>query len=1086
MSRDNEDKGAVLREALNSAPFFVMRTPLLAFNRWEGLGAGLTSPLAGDETLAAALAADRERVRRQLRNIVAQPEVREALFVASPSLYEALPLWLESPESERGLKIERSLVRYVARMCGRATPFGLFAGCTVGRVDVGGTTVLRLSGVAAHRRHSRLDMDYLVAVCAALSADPELRQRLRYRPTSTLYRAAGRLRYVQARLVDGARSHHLVAVEPSAHLETALQRARDGATVAQISAAVAVAAATEESEARMFVEELIGRQLLISELDPPITGPEPIDAIVRVLDGHRAAAPLAAARDALAALDETSPGADVERYRAVATSLARLPVAVEVSRLFQVDLVTHADEATLGGAVIAEVARAVELLRRMTRRRDPLRRFREAFERRYGSALMPLADVLDEEAGIGFRRSEAPAADASPLLAGLPFKQSSAARDVVWGDAERLLLDKLLSAAGRGVRELALTDEDLERLAAADPPPPPDSFAVTAALFGESSEAVAAGRFTLFVDGALGPSSANLLGRFCHGDARLHALVREELRLEEAGRADAIFAEIVHLPEGRIGNVLLRPLLRRWELPFAATSGAPLEQQLPLDDLFVTVDGDRVILWSRRLDREIVPRLTSAHNYDTSSSVGLYQFLCRMQSQNVAAGLKWDWGALADAPFLPRVVCGRIILARARWRLHSARLQPLREATRDERWRQVQAMRRELGLPRLVALADEDNLLPIDLDQVLSVETFAHLIAHRSQASVVEMLAPSAELTVRGPDGGYVSELIIPFRRPSAPLGRPAAEADVVCPRARQAPAVDVSAIERRVLPGAECLYVKLFAGEATVDELLRGVVAPLVAEMRSAGIVRDWFFVRYGDPDWHLRLRFFGDARALNEQLAPRLLDAARQSGRAGLLWSAQIDSYQREIERYGGAFGIERCERLFTADSDAALAIIVALRGDGGADLRWRLALLGIDRLLDDLGLLLDEKLALVTTLRADFAREFAVDGPLDKAMGARFRRERAALETLLAPDLPQQHPAALGRAAFDVRSRTFVLVAAELRAGIADGRVALPIASIAASLVHMHANRLLRASARANELVLYDFLQRRYLAQRARPAH
>ena len=110
--------------------------------------------------MAASLAADGARLRQRLRAVYARPEVREALFLASPDLEARFDIWLHQPESESGQKIERALVRYFARMAGRATPFGLFAGCSVG--TTGRTTRVLLRGRASYRRHSRLDMDYVL------------------------------------------------------------------------------------------------------------------------------------------------------------------------------------------------------------------------------------------------------------------------------------------------------------------------------------------------------------------------------------------------------------------------------------------------------------------------------------------------------------------------------------------------------------------------------------------------------------------------------------------------------------------------------------------------------------------------------------------------------------------------------------------------------------------------------------------------------------------------------------------------------------------------------------------------------------
>ena len=59
-----------------------------------------------------------------------------------------------------------------------------------------------------------------------------------------------------------------------------------------------------------------------------------------------------------------------------------------------------------------------------------------------------------------------------------------------------------------------------------------------------------------------GPSGARVMGRFCHASPAIERIVRDHLRQEQARRPEAVFAEVVHLNEGRAGNVLCRPVLR--------------------------------------------------------------------------------------------------------------------------------------------------------------------------------------------------------------------------------------------------------------------------------------------------------------------------------------------------------------------------------------------------------------------------------------------------------------------------------------------------------------------------------------------
>jgi hypothetical protein len=61
-----------------------------------------------------------------------------------------------------------------------------------------------------------------------------------------------------------------------------------------------------------------------------------------------------------------------------------------------------------------------------------------------------------------------------------------------------------------------------------------------------------------------------------------------------------------------------------------------------------------------------------------------------------------------------------------------------------------------------------------------------------------------------------------------------------------------------RSWPGSEWLYIKLFTGPATADQVLRRIASVLTWAL-TAGGDDQWFFLRYGDPDWHLRLRIHG-----------------------------------------------------------------------------------------------------------------------------------------------------------------------------------------------------------------------------------
>jgi thiopeptide-type bacteriocin biosynthesis protein len=1081
--------------------FFALRTPLMPFDELLSWSACSRAAAMNDPAhLETAVAEDRSRLRSYLRDVYARPEVREAVFVASPDLDERFDVWLREPDREAGQKMDRALVRYFARMAGRATPFGLFAGCSVG--TFGSSSAVLLAERTCYRRHTRLDMDYLVLLTDALAHDSSLQVDLVFGVNSSLYPARGRLRYFEVRRDGKGWTHHQVALETSDYLGATLARAGEGATrdaLTKVLLDFDPEAAREEADE--YLGGLIDSQVLVSELRPTVTGPEPIHGLaarLRTLGGGRngtprsaAAEPLEQVHRELASLDAHAPGSDPKRYRRIAELLKQLPGDLEMNRLFQVDMVKPAATAVLGKEILAEISRGVALLHRLARplRTDPLVRFRDAFLTRYEGREVPLVEALDEDTGVGFDASAGGATDSS-LLDGLTFPKP--AEDTVsWAKRETQLLDKLSGALASGASEIHLTRRDIEAMAEPQPPPLPDAFAAMVSVAAASEAALARGDFQVLLEGVSGPSGARLLGRFCHCDPELHKYVSQHVRAEEALQPDAIFAEIVHLPEGRLGNILARPVLRDYEIPYLGTAGVPVERQLPVTDLRVAVTEGRIILRSARLGRRVIPRLTSAHNFHMSQ--GIYRFLCALQSQGTAGDLGWDWGPLRDAPFLPRVVCGRLVLARARRRVSGEEMKPLGQARGAARFSGVQSWRAALRLPRWIVLAEADNELPIDLDNVIAVETLIELVKSREQITLIELFPGPDQLWVRGPEGRFVHELVVPFVRgrekgkqggTRTDEGKPASQSVSRSPALpfSPSPLLSVSPSERSFPPGSEWLYAKLYTGPATVDRILRDVVKPVVDAALTTGAADRWFFIRYGDPDWHLRLRFHCVPDRLHREVLTALQAATAPPLTAGLLWRVQLDTYEREVERYGGVDGIVLAERLFHADSDAVLALSDFIGEDTRGDLRWRLALLGMHLLLVDLGFDLAVRRAVVRKTRDEFAAEFHADAKFSGQLGTKFRPERRGVESLLKM-APQSDPRlADGLEILRRRSAAQTPVITELRACAEAGKLSRPLTELAPSYLHMHANRLLRSAHRAQELVLYNFLTRIYESQAA----
>ncbi len=534
---------------------------------------------------------------------------------------------------------------------------------------------------------------------------------------------------------------------------------------------------------------------------------------------------------------------------------------------------------------------------------------------------------------------------------------------------------------------------------------------------------------------------------------------------------------MVYLPEGRIGNVLCRPVLRDYEIPYLGRSGAPPDRQLPVSDLLVGIEDGRLVLYSRRLGRRIVPRLTNAHGFMNPQLASVYRFLCNLQHQEGGSIPGLSWGGLETLDFLPRVRIGRVVLSLARWRLSKEDIDALTKPAKAARFLAMQELRERRGLPRWVVFEEGDHTLPTDLDNPLSVDALVHVLKRGSAALLTEMYPKPDELCVTSVEGRFCHELNVPMV-----LRAPAEKSPAAGPRAGGGATVALASARiarnaRALPPGGEWLYLKLYGGGATLDEVLTTALPPVTEAARARGAVSRWFFVRYTDPHEHLRIRLNGPPDQLTREVLPLVAKAFNPLLASGRLWKIQLDTYEREIERYGGAEAARAAEDVFFADSEAVLEILRGSPGDEGMDLRWRVGLRGVDRLLSDCGLDVEARRTAVGRWRDDYQREFQTSGEVKKQLGDKFRAERRSLEALFwnAPE----PGTALERAwqALDRRSGRIAEAVRLLQSLAAAGELPLEIPELAASYAHMHINRLIRSSARQHELVLYDFLFRLY---------
>ena len=122
--------------------------------------------------------------------------------------------------------------------------------------------------------------------------------------------------------------------------------------------------------------------------------------------------------------------------------------------------------------------------------------------------------------------------------------------------------------------------------------------------------------------------------------------------------------------------------------------------------------------------------------------------------------------------------------------------------------------------------------------------------------------------------------------------------------------------VHERFTIGDRWVSFKIYCGPSTANMLLLKCMAPLIKEMENSLMIDKWFFIRYNDPDSHLRRRFHLTTLSNFGAFIMRIKEVLRPYRCSMEIWDVQLHGYQRELERYGDT-SIALVESFFYHDS-------------------------------------------------------------------------------------------------------------------------------------------------------------------------
>lgn len=962
----------------------------------------------------------------KLQSYLNDPYFILAIYLASPQLHQIVAdANYDIQQLTKGHQL--SLLKYANRMHYRPTPFGGFSAFSVTHWDE--SNGIRLSGLDNLKFHTGWDHEVVLKLLSAYTDENWQAELLYLNPT--LYEVKNEYRYVRTHFNFDTRAvtFSLEALDSDPLIKEVLSLMTPPKTGRQLLETLCEQLNFKINEAYDYLSFLLATQLVLPASHPNTLG---LDTTPSGILTHP---------------DVDFPG--LKKANIAQDNLNQFFKNKHIAAT-QHKFYTNTQRPVIGGLSPAyqhELLSALDILSKMQPVQLPpaLKAFIEAFKARYDQEEIPLLKALDPEVGIDYDNL-ATNNNINELLADLDFSSAEPARDhISWSVMHKLFLRKWNNGI-ESFPEISLSSNEPElheqQQNAVNLPP---SIAVMFRVAGNE----------ILLESAGGVSGCALIGRFAALDPGIKKIAEELISTEQATNPDVIFAEIGQLSGMHTDNINKRPHLYHYEIPVNTLSSLPAEKQIQLNDLYLSVKQNRLIIRSKKLGKEIIPRLTSAYNY-AHNALAIFRFLCDMQHQGVQSNLSFNIESFFPGlSVYPRVKIGNVIISPAKWFLNEAEIQSIYSSDAG-----LKKLIRKKHWPSYIALTQNDQQLVFNLNNDAEICMFQSCIRKLKSVQVQEYFLCD-EQTATNHQRKPVINQFITF------LANTKASYHPLPPFTNHNPINT----ERDFSLGSEWMYLKIYCHEHSANNLLSDLFELLMA--LEVNTINKWFFIRYTDPKPHIRLRI-NAAPKYQGSIIKKLHDCLKSNIECNIIQGYQADIYRREIERYGPEL-MEEVEHVFYYSSKLVCKYLKQLNATPGTFSYYSLALVSTNHLIELFNDFIGDELTFISTIAKGLYHEFSTDKNLQISLDQKYRSMKPEIHRLLASNnlYPQLN--------LNKEVDLFINACIVLKER-ASNKNKEQKAALVADVIHMHLNRIFFEQQRKQELCIYHLLYKYCITRKA----
>lgn len=658
-----------------------------------------------------------------------------------------------------------------------------------------------------------------------------------------------------------------------------------------------------------------------------------------------------------------------------------------------------------------------------------LAEFRNKFSKRFERDEIPLLLALDPETGIGYNSLEHDKEENHLIQELKENSHKEQSQEINYTPLYQFILNQLID-------KKTVQLHDFKGIEKQNPLPLSNTNGF---LLSYSNEHI-------ILDKISGCTANSLLGRFTIASEEITNLCRGFASKEEEANPGVLFFDVAYQNEKQTDNVNRRKSVYNYELPILSWSES--KQIIDLNDIMISIKGDELVLHSLKYSKRIIPRFASAYNY-TRSDLAVYRFLSDLQTQNLNSYLGISMTRIFPGlSHYQRVQYKNVILSPEKW------LVPQHICTQSASDKSLDNLNQwltEIGLSQPFKCGKEDQTLLFNPAVTEELSFFLLFCKNKTAFYIEETFISDIDAVNDENNQPYLPEFIINLEH----------KEQLYKPYPLKQTTREPAEITQAYLPGEEWIYYEIYSHPSRINSILLHLAADFIGRFKKK--IKNWFFVRYNDPSFHIRFRVQLKNTADSSLILSFLSELFKPYLQTGLIEDVQIKTYRRETQRYGAKRMI-LTEEYFSINSDYILSLLAKQRTTN--DL-YQLSLSLIENVFHEAGITLHEQLVFAENLSGNFAAEMNIQQEGFKKINIAYKEFQAS-QNLSLLNKTQSQKAVKTEACL---LKVLALCTSEEK----------PV--LLADLFHMHTNRLFENDQRMHEMIMYNYLIKRVKMKIAR---